>query len=46
MLENLMAVPKASEKSETRDIDALMRDDALLDGAIEQGVRRRSCRVR
>ncbi len=30
---------ESSDKPETRDIEALMRDDALIDGAIERGVR-------
>ncbi len=32
-------MPESSDKAETRDIDALIRDDALIDGAIERGVR-------
>lgn len=32
-------MPDSADKTETRDIEALMRDDALIDGAIERGVR-------
>ena len=30
---------ESSDNAETRDFDELIRDDALIDGAIEQGVR-------
>ena len=32
-------MPESSDKPETRDFEELIRDDALIDGAIEQGVR-------
>ena len=32
-------MPDSTDNVETRDIGALIRDDALIDGAIEQGVR-------
>ena len=32
-------MPESSDKTETRDIETLIRDDALIDGAIEKGVR-------
>ena len=32
-------MPDSTDEPETRDIEALMRDDALIDGAIERGVR-------
>ena len=32
-------MPESSDKPEVRDIEALMRDDALIDGAIERAVR-------
>jgi hypothetical protein len=32
-------MPDSSDKAEPRSFDELIRDDALIDGAIEQGVR-------
>ena len=32
-------MPESTDKTEERDFDELIRDDALIDGAIQRGVR-------